>query len=112
MAHINLTINGRNFGMQCDDGQEQRVKQLGEYVEQKIQSIASAGAATSESHLLLLTALMLADEVFDYREDLAALGDHIEGKENYDQEQQMVCEAIDHISERIEQIAERVAKAA
>lgn len=112
MGQVNLQINGRSFGMECDDGQEQRVKELGEYVENKVQNISSAGAANNETHLLVLTALMLADEVIDLRDDLAALGDHVESKGNYDQEQQMVAEAIDTIAERIEIMAERVQKAA
>ncbi len=112
MGHINLTINGRNFGMECDDGQEQRVLELGHYVEQKIKSIASAGAAHGESHLLLLTALMLTDEVFELRENLSALAEHIEGKEAADHEEEIVVQMIDTISERIESLADRVQKAA
>ena len=72
MAHINLTINGRNFGMECDDGQEQRVIDLGNYVDAKVKTIAAAGAASNENHLLVLTSLMLADEIHDLRDSLSA----------------------------------------
>ena len=111
MAQVNLTINGRSFGMECDDGQEQRVQDLGTYVDAKIKNIAEAGAASNENHLLVLTSLMLADEVHELRENLAALGEHVESKEQFDQQELMVSEAIDSLAERIDSIANRIQKA-
>ncbi|MFP4314333.1 MAG: cell division protein ZapA [Alphaproteobacteria bacterium] len=108
MGQVNLTINGRNFGMQCDDGQEQRVMDLGSYVDSKIKNIASAGAASNENHLLVLTSLMLADEVHELRENLAALGEHVESKEKQDEHEQMLAGAIDSLAERIDSIATRI----
>jgi len=108
MAHINLTINGRTFGMECDDGQEQRVLDLGNYVDTKIKTVAAAGAASNENHLLVLTSLMLADEIFELRETLTALGDHVETKEDFDKHEEMVSEAINSLAERIDLIAKRI----
>lgn len=108
MAQINLLINGRNFGMECDDGQEQRVRDLGRYVDLKVKNISGAGAASNENHLLVLTSLMLADEIFELRENLSALGDHIESKEDYDKHEQMIAEAIDTLADRIDSIAKRI----
>lgn len=108
MAQVNLTINGKNFGMECDDGQEQRVTDLGNYVDAKIQNIASAGAASNENHLLVLTSLMLADEVHELRENLAALGEHVESKENLDEREQILTQAIDTLADRIDAVAGRI----
>ncbi len=111
MAHINLMINGRNFGMECDDGQEQRVRDLGRYVDIKVKNVSSAGAASNENHLLVLTSLMLADEIFELRENLSALGEHVETKEDFDTHEQMVAEAIDTLAEKIDTIAKRIQSA-
>ncbi|MAE50249.1 MAG: cell division protein ZapA [Micavibrio sp.] len=108
MAHINLTINGRNFGMECDDGQEQRVIDLGNYVDAKVKTIAAAGAASNENHLLVLTSLMLADEIHDLRDSLSALGEHVESKDESDKQEEMVSDAINSLAERIELIAKRI----
>ena len=67
MAEISVNINGRKYGMECDDGQESRVVDLGQYVDHKVKQIAAAGAATGESHLLVLTSLMLADEILELK---------------------------------------------
>lgn len=108
MAQVNLTINGKNFGMECDDGQEQRVMDLGNYVDAKIQNISSAGAASNENHLLVLTSLMLADEVHELRENLSALGEHVESKENMDEREQILTQAIGTLADRIDAISARI----
>ena len=82
MAEVSLTINGRTFGISCEDGQEQRVLDLGRYVDARLKDIARAGAAASESHLLVLTALMLSDEVFDLRNEIHALGGRVANQNN------------------------------
>ncbi len=60
MAEVTLTINGRNYGVACDDGQEDRLRDLGYYIDQRMREIAQAGAAGNESHLMILASLMLA----------------------------------------------------
>lgn len=70
MAEVKLAINGRLYAIACDDGQEKRVSMLGRYIDARLKEIARAGGASNESHLLALTALVLADEIHDLREDL------------------------------------------
>ena len=111
MGEITLTINSRNFGISCDDGQEQRVTDLGHYVDSRLKDIARAGAASSESHLLVLTALMLADEVFDLRDHVTSLGGTEEDMQAMKQDELVIAQAIDHLAERIDNIAGRMQKA-
>ncbi|MGB4056586.1 MAG: cell division protein ZapA [Alphaproteobacteria bacterium] len=112
MAQINLTINGRNYGIACDDGQEKRVRDLGYYVDQRMKEIARAGAATNDAHLLVLTALVLADEIYELREENTELGHELRSKPaaNPDDEEAM-ARAIGHLAERIDLVAGRIAKA-
>lgn len=111
MAEINLQINGRNFGISCDDGQEQRVIDLAYYVDSRLKDISDAGAASNESHLLVLTALMLADEVFDLRDNVNNLGGQVEEGQTLKQDEIAIAQAIDHLADRIDSIATRVQKA-
>ncbi len=111
MAEITLTINGRNFGISCDDGQEQRVMDLGHYVDGRLKDISRAGAASNEAHLLVLTSLMLADEVFDLRNQISNLGGEDQNVESIKQDELVIAQAIDHLAERIDTIAGRIQKA-
>ena len=111
MAEINITINGRTFGISCEDGQEQRVVDLGRYVDGRLKEIARAGAAASESHLLVLTTLMLSDEIFDLRNDVHALGGQINQAQANQNDEQEVANQIGLLAERIERIAHRLQSA-
>jgi cell division protein ZapA len=111
MGEINLTINGRNFGISCDDGQERRVMELGHYVDSRVKSIAKAGAAGNELHMLALAALMLADEVFELRENVNELGVQAKEKMTLKQDEAVIAQAIDHLADRIDTVAARIQKA-
>lgn len=71
MAEVNLIIDGRTYGIACDDGQERRVQQLGAYIDQRLKEISNGSGATSKAQLMILTSLLLADEVFDLRENMS-----------------------------------------
>ncbi len=111
MAEVNLAINGRNYGIACDDGQEKRVRDLGYYVDQRMKEIARAGAANNDAHLLVLTALMLADEIFDLREENTELGSKASETDEIREDDILMSRAIDNLAERIDLIAGRIGKA-
>ena len=50
MSEVTLKINNRGYSLSCDPGQEQRIGELGHYVDSRLQDISAAGAATNESH--------------------------------------------------------------
>lgn len=112
MAEVNLAINGRNYGIACDDGQEQRVRDLGRYVDDRLRDISGAGAAASENHLLVLTAIVLADEVFDMRSHIDKLmsSPHTAHQEEGagKEEEELIVRAMDSLAGRINSIAVRI----
>ena len=111
MGEVNITINGRNYGISCQDGQEQRVNDLGKYVASRLQDIAKAGAANSENHLLVLTTLMLADEIYDLRENMGAVSQQMEATQANQNDEAEVVDAIGQLADRIERIAKRIQNA-
>ncbi len=112
MGEVNISISGRNYGISCQDGQEQRVQDLGQYVDSRLKDIAKAGAANSETHLLVLTTLMLADEIYDLRENGAAAPPQpVPGTEANQNDEAEVVNAIGQLAERIDMIAKRIQSA-
>ena len=111
MADVSLTINGKVFNIACDDGQEQRVVDLGRYIDSRVKDIASSGAASNDIHLLVLASLMLADEVFDLREYIHQSGGQIPQEAGaLEQEGLAIAEAIENLAERIEGIADKMSQ--
>ena len=111
MAEVTLTINGRNYGIACDDGQEKRVRDLGYYIDQRMREIARAGAATNESHLMVLTSLMLADEVFDLKDNVGSMESQVRQAKSNGRDEEAIAGAIGELSDRIDDIADRIQKA-
>lgn len=108
MAEISITINGRNYGIACDDGQEKRVTDLARYVDMRLREIARAGAATNESHLLVLTSIILADEIADMKAHggmAPAVAPSNVGVKMSDDDEEAIVSAIDLLAARIDQIA-------
>ncbi len=108
MAELTLNINGRPFGLSCDDGQEDRVMQLAAYVDERLKQIASAGGAHSESHLLVLTSLMLADEIFDLRDEIKDISQLAQNAELASKDEAIIVNAIETLTKKITAINERV----
>ena len=67
MSDVNISINGRIYEIGCDPGQENRILELASYIDNKLQMIARTGAAYNETHLMVLTMLMLTDELADVK---------------------------------------------
>ena len=64
MAQVTLRINGYSYLVGCEDGQEPHLKAMGDAVQTRIDSIKTLGQ-TGEARLLMLAALLLADELHD-----------------------------------------------
>lgn len=113
MAEVSVTIHGKAYGISCDDGQERRVQELAKYVDTRLREIAGAGAASNESHLLVLTALVLADEVFDAKSQAAipATQRYAADERLSAGDEEMIVQAINHLAARIDSVSERLHKA-
>jgi cell division protein ZapA len=71
MAQLTIKINGYAYVVGCDDGQEQHLLRMAAEVETRIESIKSLGSQSGEARLLVLAALLMADELHDTRLMLA-----------------------------------------
>lgn len=72
MAQVTIRINGYVYTVGCEDGQESHLGLMAAEIEQRIGSIKAIGGQSGEARLLMLAALLLADEVHDLRQNQAA----------------------------------------
>lgn len=71
MGQATITINGRTYRLECGDGEEERLLALADIVRRRVNSLAGEFAAAGDGRLLLMAALMLADELMDAQAQLA-----------------------------------------
>ena len=70
MGLVAVTVNGREFSLSCDDGQEPRIRRLAQMVDTRAAEFAKSLGQVGESRLILLAALVLADELAEATEAL------------------------------------------
>jgi cell division protein ZapA len=68
MPQITVTINGRGYPVACDPGQEQRIRDLARMIDGKVAGFADQFRQAGEARLLVLAALMIADELAEAKE--------------------------------------------
>ncbi len=73
MAQVTVKINGYSYTVGCEDGQEQHLSDMATQVESRIESIRQLGSQSGEARLLVLAALLMADELHDMKVDLEAV---------------------------------------
>jgi cell division protein ZapA len=70
MGQVSVPVNGRSYAITCDDGQENRIRRLAQYVDAKVAEFVGRVGQAGEARLLLLAALVIADELSDANDAL------------------------------------------
>ncbi|MBV8650440.1 MAG: cell division protein ZapA [Alphaproteobacteria bacterium] len=68
MSQVMLTINGRSYPVACDDGQEDRIRQLGQYIDNKVTEFARKWGQIGDARLILMAGLVITDELAEMTE--------------------------------------------
>jgi cell division protein ZapA (FtsZ GTPase activity inhibitor) len=69
MGMVDVTINGRRQQVQCGDGEEPRLRRLAQYVDGCAARLVQQHGQLPDGKVLLLTSLLIADELADALED-------------------------------------------
>ena len=65
MANINIKFNNKDYLLSCDDGQEENLKELANYIDEKYNELKKNLGNIGENKLLLITAIQMSDDYFD-----------------------------------------------
>jgi cell division protein ZapA len=102
MGLVVVKVNGRDFPIACEDGQEPRLRRLAQFIDVKIAEYVKAIGQVGEARLILLAALSIADELSDANEAAAR------GRPAPSAGDSAAASGIDDIAGRIEAIAARL----
>jgi len=73
MPQISVTINGRQFRMACESGEEARLTDLAADLDARIATLRARFGEIGDTRLTVMAALAVADELSEVREKLARL---------------------------------------
>jgi len=116
MSQVNVTINGRQFRMACEDGEEARLSRLAEELDASIATLRTRFGEIGDTRLTVMAALTLADQLSETKEklqrlepELATLRNASVASADHSQATQTaVVAALNAAAERIETLTKRL----
>lgn len=116
MTQVNVTINGRQFRMACEDGEEEHLAKLAEDLDARISRLRLRFGEIGDTRLTVMAAITLADELAEatrklktIEPELAAMQEvRVQSADRSKATQAAVAAALNSAAERIEHMAKRL----
>ena len=116
MGQVAITLNGRSYQLACEDGQEEHLRALGVDLDRRIADLVAKMGQVGDMRLVLMAALLVADELADARAALAggrpraAPGAPGPRAEEEARAAEKIAAGVESLAARIESIAGRLAQ--
>ena len=113
MAQVSVSINGRQYRMACDDGQEEHLTRLADELDQRIAQLRADFGEIGDMRLTVMAALLVADELTEQglrmrrlEDEIAALQDaRMVAADRAKATEHAIAAAFSSAAERIEKLA-------
>ena len=116
MPLVNVMVNSRAYTIACDDGEEDHLRELAIHVDGKVKELLSSVGQVGDQRLLLMAALLIADEHHETsaqlhlrNQELGALsGTHDEVSGKLAQAEGAAADAFEAATKRLEEMTARL----
>ncbi|MGC1466739.1 MAG: cell division protein ZapA [Pseudolabrys sp.] len=116
MAQVNVLINGRQFRIACDDGQEESLEALARNLDGRINELRGKFGEIGDTRLTVMAALQVGDDLAEAKrqirrleEDVRALQDaRVVSADRAHAAQAAVVSAFNSAAERLEGITRKL----
>jgi cell division protein ZapA len=116
MSQVSVTINGRQFRMACEDGQEGHLLNLARDLDGRIEGLRAKFGEIGDSRLTVMAALTIADELAEMgtrikrlEEEVTAAQDaRVAAADRAQSTQAAVAAALTAAAERIESVTKKL----
>jgi cell division protein ZapA len=116
MTQVSVTINGRQFRMACEDGQEGHLMNLARELDARIGALRSKFGEIGDTRLTVMAAITVADELAEagqrikrLEEEIAALqSERVVTSDRNKAVQAAIASALSAAAERVENITKRL----
>ena len=107
MAQVTITINSREYGIACGDGQEAHIIKLSRMLDEKAKRLTAGNGQINENMLLAMVGLLLADELEDAKKGISPTSAEPQVIEKI-VEVEKVIEKIVEVEKPVEKIVEKI----
>jgi cell division protein ZapA len=115
MAQVTVLVNGRNYTLACEDGEEEHLTALATFIDARVAELGQQIGQVGDARLMLMASLVVADELAVAHERVEELEHEVEqlrqqkaageaaalGEEKF-------AEVLESAAQRIEDIAARL----
>jgi cell division protein ZapA len=116
MAQVSVTINGRQFRMACEDGQEDHLMGLARELDSRIDGLRTKFGEIGDTRLTVMAALTIADELGEMGLRIkrlevelgAAQEAHVATNERHRETQAELAASLMSAAERIESVTKKL----
>lgn len=113
MSKVSVTLNGREFTIGCEEGQEEYLRQLAHSLDGRVRAISEQVGQIGDLRLLLMASLIMVDEQKGMEQRIASLEEQVErlGHERHGAaslhaaEREQVAARLVEVAERLESFA-------
>ncbi len=96
MGQVTVTLNERNYRLECNEGEEEHLIELAEYIGAHVDDMRRKFGQVGDDRLILMASLVLTDQLWELRREIEELNSQLaEARRNISgtQEQAKTVEA-------------------
>jgi cell division protein ZapA len=108
MAQVTIVINSREYAIACEDGQESRIIQLAEVLEEKAKMLNNISGQINENMLLAMIGILIADDLAEARKAFQAVETAKVANSTIAEADQLIAERLKIVVEEIKSIAKEI----
>ena len=119
-GRVSININGRKYGLGCEEGEEERLTRLGQKLDDRVNAMANQFGQIGDLRLLVMAGITLLDELDDVGTSVedrvdARIGEvkkeHAEAVKTAEQTESQAASSLLDAAVRIERLAEKLSSA-
>lgn len=120
-GRVSLIVNGRKYGLGCEEGEEDRLVRLGQKLDDRVNAMANQFGQIGDLRLLVMAGITLLDELEDINVSVDGKVDERMGSLRKENEEALryagaienqTSETLLKVARRIEALAEKITSAA
>jgi cell division protein ZapA len=106
-GRVTITINGNNYPLACNPGEEEHIKALAARLDETARQIADGNSSINESRLLVMMGLILADRLNEVENNMAASAEE-KPVQTSEMDHDKIIDSIESVTARIERLASQI----
>jgi len=116
MPLVNVLVNGRAYTVACDEGEEDHVRDLGQFLDQRVRELSGSVGQVGDARLLLMAGLVISDELSEALAKLQERDNELQSLKSaraqtadaLESSQEHAAQAIEEAASKLEAIAARL----